>query len=139
MAVNPYTMNHLYNQGIIDYVPYNLTGGPFYPLPTGEFNPYLQSAMQGNLYHTYGEGCDTFTNSLGGVNGNLLFNNSTGGINGFGNSGKPDGFSNMAKGLLSCAMILGTAYLCLRGKKKAPVKTENTGFWSKLIFWKKNK
>ncbi len=60
MAVNPYTLNNLYAQGIIDYVPAEL----LMPTPVGSMqsmtNPYLNLAKQGNLYQQHGSG-DSFS------------------------------------------------------------------------------
>lgn len=72
MSVNPYTLNSLYQKGLLDFVPQDLC----YPLPAGNMNmqnPYLNSAMQGNLYQQYGNGADTFTNSSfqGGYNAQI--------------------------------------------------------------------
>ncbi len=87
MTIDPFTLNSLYGQGIIDYVPYDLGVTPT-PV-SGITNPYLQSAMQGNLYQTHGTINDTFTQSAGmngfGVEG--IGNESSAGINGFGQSG----------------------------------------------------
>lgn len=127
MAVNPFTLNSLYNQGIIDYTPYDLCNGGMYPGMYGAgMNPYMQSAMQGNLYQNYGTGQDGFF-----YGSNCCANN-----RGFGNT--LDKIPNFLKGLVAGTLIIGTAALCLRGKKKPPVKPEqNESFFSKLKFWKK--
>lgn len=177
MSVSPYTLNNLYNQGVLDYAPYDLCTGV-----NMNNNLYMQNAMQGSLYQNYGSGSDMFVNNgvnggvnnsigfnnlqtgmngFGGVNGNTGFNNSQAGMNGFGGvngniisnnpqagiNGFGGGFGELGqkisnvptfvKGLVSGALILGTAILCLRGKKKPPVQEQ--GFFSKLKFWKKNK
>ena len=63
MALNPYTLYHLYEKGILDCVPGDLaTGIPAVPavMPT---NPYLEMAQQGGLYQNYGMQNDTFIHS----------------------------------------------------------------------------
>lgn len=62
MAVNPYTMNKLYEQGLLDYIPTEL----MMPMPMGNMsmqNPYLNAAEQGGLYQNYGQNGDSFTSS----------------------------------------------------------------------------
>lgn len=63
MAVNPYTLNMLYQKGILDYVPTEL----YAPTPIGTNigmqNPYMNEAMQGNLYQNYGNATDSFTST----------------------------------------------------------------------------
>ena len=63
MAVNPYTMNQLYEKGLINYIPTEL----MMPMPVGNMsmqNPYLNAAEQGGLYQNYGQGGDSFTSSV---------------------------------------------------------------------------
>ena len=65
MAVNPYTLNHLYQNGILDYVPTDL----MMPSPVGSMlspmsNPYMNMAQQGALYQNYGMGTDSFHSSF---------------------------------------------------------------------------
>ena len=63
MAINPYTLNGLYEKGIIDYVPFELLT----PTPVGVqtmTNPYLNLAKQGSLYSQYGSG-DSYSFSAG--------------------------------------------------------------------------
>ncbi len=60
MALNPYTLYHLYEKGILDYVPMDLAGGtPIAPL-TSMSNPYLEMAQQGGLYQNHGAYNDSF-------------------------------------------------------------------------------
>ena len=63
MAINAYTLNHLYQNGILDYVPADL----LMPTPIGTMipmsNPYLDMAKQGNLYQTHGCTTDSFHSS----------------------------------------------------------------------------
>ncbi|MBR6127459.1 hypothetical protein IKQ21_07225, partial [bacterium] len=92
MAVNPYTLNSLYQKGILDFVPTDLC----YSLPAGNMNmqnPYLNSAMQGNLYQQYGTSGDTFTstnfqggyyNTQIGAQSNTVQNAMHGGFSGYG-------------------------------------------------------
>ena len=64
MTINPYTLNNLYAQGIIDYAPYDLcNSGINMPVINGAMNPYLASAMQGALYQNHGKYGDTFSYS----------------------------------------------------------------------------
>ena len=60
MALNPYTLNHLYEKGILEYVPVDLIG----PTPMGAMvpmnNPYLEMAQQGGLYQNHGMYNDSF-------------------------------------------------------------------------------
>lgn len=77
MTIDPFTLNNLYGQGIIDYVPYDLGITP--SASYGMQNPYLQSAMQGQLYRTQGTVNDSFVKSAG--------------MNGFGVSGYGNGYS----------------------------------------------
>lgn len=63
MTVNPYTMNMLYQKGILDYVPQDLMISTPIPVFGDVSNPYLNSAMQGNLYQQYGTMGDSFTSS----------------------------------------------------------------------------
>ena len=92
MSVSPYTLNSLYQNGILDFVPQDLC----YPLPAGNMNmqnPYLNAAMQGNLYQQYGNGSDSFTrtNFQGGYydaqigsQSNAMQNAISGGVSGYG-------------------------------------------------------
>ena len=153
MAVSPYTMNNLYAQGILDYTPYDLCGVPNVSSYASFCNPYMQSAMQGNLYRNYGASNDSFIKSTGmngfGIQG--VGEYSQAGINGFGG-----GFGTLGqdvsngiektvssfekaptflKGLVAGGIIIGSLALCLKTKKKP---NTNTGsFLSKLKFWKK--
>lgn len=109
MTVSPFTLNNLYGQGIIDYVPYDL-GVSQIPMMNGMQNPYMQNAMQGALYQKHGTMPDAFTHSAGlngfGVQG--IGETSSAGLNGFGESeigkktsaginGFGGGFGNLGK------------------------------------------
>jgi len=60
MALNPYTLYHLYEKGILDYVPTDLMyGTPVAPMMPMS-NPYLDMAQQGGLYQNHGMYNDTF-------------------------------------------------------------------------------
>ena len=61
MSISPYTLNNLYQNGILDFVPMDLCT----PIVgnTIQLNPYLNEAMQGNMYKQYGNSADTFTPS----------------------------------------------------------------------------
>ena len=61
MALNPYTLNHLYEKGILDYVPTDLAVGAPVVQMNAPMTPYLNSAMQGNLYQNSINGSDMFT------------------------------------------------------------------------------
>ena len=92
MSVSPYTLNSLYQNGILDFIPEDLC----YPLPAGNMNmqnPYLNIAKTGDLYQQYGNGSDSFTrtNFQGGYydaqigsQSNVTQNAISGGISGFG-------------------------------------------------------
>ena len=65
MAVNPYTLNHLYQNGILDYVPTDLLmGTPVGSVLTPMNNPYMNMAQQGALYQNYGVAQDSFHSSF---------------------------------------------------------------------------
>ena len=71
MAINPYTLNCLYEKGIIDYVPTEL----LMPTPISSFetmqNPYVNLAKTGALYQQYGQDRDSFMYSnAAGIQGN---------------------------------------------------------------------
>lgn len=115
MTVNPYTLNHLYSQGILDYVPYDLCpAAQNVPIMYGFQNPYLNTAMQGNLYKNSTEANDTFEKDK-----NLNF---------------WDKIPKPIKGVISGGLIVGSLALVLRGKKKpASVEiAEKTSFWQKM-------
>ena len=60
MALNPYTLYHLYEKGILPYVPEDLMSGvPVSPMGSIS-NPYLELAQQGGLYQNHGMYNDTF-------------------------------------------------------------------------------
>ena len=84
---NPYTLNHLYSQGILDYVPYDLCGNTVVAPMNGTQNPYLNAAQQGSLYQNHGMYGDTVEFNLG--NQNIGAQSQAGGANafGFGNIG----------------------------------------------------
>jgi hypothetical protein len=64
MAVNPYTLNHLYQNGILDYVPTDLMmGTPVGSVLTPMSNPYMNMAQQGALYQNHGTATDSFHSS----------------------------------------------------------------------------
>lgn len=70
MAINPYTLQCLYEKGILDYVPQDLMGGaPIAALNTTGANPYLQMAAQGGLYQNYNTCQDSFTHSSDYISG----------------------------------------------------------------------
>ena len=65
MAVNPYTLNHLYKNGILDYVPSDLlVGTPVGSVLTPMANPYMNLAQQGALYQNHGMSADSFHSSF---------------------------------------------------------------------------
>ena len=65
MAVNPYTLNQLYQHGILDYVPTDLMmGSPMGGVLTPMNNPYMNMAQQGALYQNYGTAPDSFHSSF---------------------------------------------------------------------------
>lgn len=157
MAINPYTLNSLYGQGILDYVPYDLCGGANVSALNGMQNPYLNMAAQGGLYQNAGNSLDTFNaagmnTQIGGGEEKYGFNQTgfsspQGGTssNGFRNLSNKfnsavssvSNAPNFVKGLVSVAILLGTLIFCFKGKKKPPV-VEKQSLFSKLLH-KKNK
>ena len=81
---NPYTLNHLYSQGILDYVPYDLCSGAVVSPMMGMQNPYMNAAQQGALYQNHGMYGDTVEIGLGNQN---IGSQSQAGVNKFGLGG----------------------------------------------------
>ncbi len=73
--VSLYSLQNLYNQGILDYVPAELASTQNVSSLVGMQNPYLNMAAQGNLYQTAGMNPDSF--SYNGTN--LGFQDATAG------------------------------------------------------------
>ena len=87
MSVNPYTLNNLYSQGILDYAPYELcNSGINVSSMNGISNPYLNTAMQGTQFQNYGQTPDSFCGSgkIGTVQPNPEMSSARGSF-GFGN------------------------------------------------------
>lgn len=61
--VSLYSLQNLYNQGILDYVPAELANSQNVSSLAGMQNPYLNMAAQGNLYQTAGMNPDSFSYS----------------------------------------------------------------------------
>lgn len=61
--VSLYSLQNLYNQGILDYVPAELASTQNVSSLTGMQNPYLNMAAQGNLFQTAGMNPDSFSYS----------------------------------------------------------------------------
>ena len=61
--VSLYSLQNLYNQGILYYVPTELASGPNVSSLNGMQNPYLNMAAQGNLYQTAGMTPDSFSHN----------------------------------------------------------------------------
>ena len=85
MSVNSFTLNNLYNQGILDYVPYELCNGANVSAMNGMQNPYLNTAMQGGLYQNHGQYGDRVEIGLG--NRNIGSQSNVGGVNSYGLNG----------------------------------------------------
>ena len=83
MALNPYTLYHLYEKGILDYVPTDLIGGTPMGVMTPMSNPYLDMAKQGGLYQNHGEGYDSF--QMSGIQSPYVQNYQSNGSIGNGN------------------------------------------------------
>ena len=94
MALNPYTLNHLYEKGILDYVPTDLGANVGLNLPVSPTysmtNPYLDMATQGGLYQRAINTGDSFTpintyNGIGSMSNaggfNTFFGNGVGASN----------------------------------------------------------
>lgn len=162
--VSLYSLENLYNQGILDYVPAELANSTNVSSLAGMQNPYLNMAAQGQLYQTAGMKPDGFykenagyigahnknnideieMNRYGGINGNILINNpqiEEKALNGgFGRIGEAvSNTPGIVKGLIAGVIIIGTTLLCFKKGKKVPVKTQEKGtnILSKLKFWKK--
>lgn len=84
MSVNPYTLNNLYSQGILDYAPLELCNGTNVSAMNGLQNPYLNSAMQGSLYQNHGQYGDSVELGLGAQN---IGSQSNAGANAYGLEG----------------------------------------------------
>lgn len=108
MALNPYTLNHLYQNGILDYVPTDLMmGTPMGGVLSPMNNPYMNMAQQGALYQNYGTVPDSFHSSYTPAytpnnyqsistpaNSYVGMNNYSGYNNGMYQKGVQSGFSN---------------------------------------------
>ena len=168
MTVSPFTLNNLYSQGIIDYAPYELcNSGVNVSTLNGISNPYLSSAMRGNLYQNYGRLGDSFSYSspyipqqvginsqigydawgMKGIGSNSQFNmNAWGGVGDVKNNinGAVSFFDRVpkaVKGIAAGLLMIGSMALVLKRGKKPPVE-EKKSFFSKLnpVNWfKKNK
>lgn len=167
MAVSPFTLQNLYNQGILDYVPAELAGGVNVSNLSGMQNPYLDMATQGRLYQNAMRGQDSFSytgngSSLGGNNKEIIGDlkagiNASGinpeypigasdaGINGFGG-----GFGKIGEGVstaisstsglwkgLASGLVLLGTIRYCIKKCKKPKQKTTSNFMSKLQFWKK--
>ena len=114
--VSLYSLQNLYNQGILDYVPAELASAPNVSSLAGMQNPYLNMAMQGNLYQSAGMAPDSFSYTNAGINaitqdgtaghanagyvgGNAGGGYYTAGLNGFGGINGNYGFNNPQAGM----------------------------------------
>lgn len=114
--VSLYSLQNLYNQGILDYVPAELASAPNVSSLAGMQNPYLNMAMQGNLYQSAGMAPDSFSYANAGINaitqdgtaghanagyvgGNAGGGYYTAGLNGFGGVNGNVGFNNPQAGI----------------------------------------
>ena len=89
MALNPYTLYHLYEKGILEYVPADLAAGvPVSPMMQMS-NPYLDMAQQGGLYQSHGMHNDSFQFSVNPVQSQPQIGSlsQTGGMNTFNGTG----------------------------------------------------
>lgn len=145
MSVSPYTLEGLYNKGVLDYVPYELCNGTNVSSLNAAQNPYLDMAKQGGLYqynsadnfqlqNTQNNCFNCADSTLGNDSREAFMNSMQEGIldKKVGDKEKSKSF-NLIKGLIAGGIIIGTTYLCLKGKKQP--SSEN--FLSKLKFWKK--
>ena len=60
MALNPDTLYHLYEKGILEYIPTDLIGTAPIASMMPMSNPYLDMAKQGGLYQNHGAYSDSF-------------------------------------------------------------------------------
>ena len=85
MSINANTLNNLYSQGILDYVPYEIcNSGANVSAMNGMSNPYLNSAMQGMQFQNYGNTPDCFSrcdNNNPSLQNNYLTNQTPIGLN----------------------------------------------------------
>lgn len=96
MSVSPYTLQNLYNKGILDYVPMELASSANVSSLAGMQNPYLNMAAQGGLYQNYGMQQDSFsyTGANSGINNQMNYQN---GMNNFGSIRGNFGFNNASQ------------------------------------------
>lgn len=102
--VSLYSLQNLYNQGILDYVPTELASGPNVSSLASMQNPYLNLAAQGNLYQTAGMTPDGFSYS----GANLGFHNGTAGHANTGYIGMDSSFYNSKAGLNGLGGVNGS-------------------------------
>ncbi len=160
MSVNSFTLNNLYNQGILDYVPFELCNGSNVSLMNGMQNPYLQNAQHGALYQNHGQNDSVeiglgvqnigAQSAAGGVNAyglnNIGSKSTAGGANAWGGFGdvnnginktisKIENTPNFIKGLAAGVLMFGAVVTCLKRGKKPPV--EKQSFFAKFNPFKK--
>lgn len=158
MSVNYNTLNNLYNNRVLDYVPTEL-------INTAPVNIPVQSAMSPCFdndisvyadYSNYTPYCNAnnfgqnFSNAAAYNQYNNSYQNYYEQNNNFNNNDNVQNTNSKKlnpvaksclKGLATLGLIIGTGYLMFRkGKKIAkPQQTSsaNSSFWNKLKFWKK--
>ncbi len=72
--MNPYTLDKLYANGIIDFTPYEILYSPASPNAYNMTNPYLNMAAQAGLYQRSINSGDSFSSSNTNYNGNSFMN-----------------------------------------------------------------
>ncbi len=73
--MNPYTLDRLYANGIIDFTPYEVLYSPAAPNAYSMTNPYLNMAAQAGLYQKSITAGDSFNSSNMNFYGNSSMNN----------------------------------------------------------------
>jgi len=127
MALNPYTLNHLYEKGILEYVPTDLgISIPLAPMQPMS-NPYLDLAIQGNLYQNSVSGTDTFT-SLNNNISTQSINNNYNGIGSMSNAGGINSFIGNGIGAQNNSSIPNNF-----GFNNTIGKNSNAGFYNSFM------
>ena len=143
MSISQYTLETLYNNGAIDYVPYDL----MMPMPSVQMNAnqYMNAASQGNLYANYGAN-DAFVGNSPALNalGISPQDFDTKQIDEYKKSLRKGSEKNtwvlsnpkqIVKGLVGAGVIMGTLFCLFKGKKKPATPVTGgttTNLWTKF-------
>ena len=141
MTVSPYTMDVLYKNGTIDYIPYDLMGNQGGVLVCNNNSPAVISKKTALGPVRYGVSQDCYTPAVPA--GSVALKNVGVSVSDYevqqvsdyrkslkkGSEKKTNVFKNkkqLWKGLASIALLVGTVALLIRGKKKAPSAGEGS-------------